>query len=213
MESSLIKNTKNDELVHFFKINIFGNFGVGKSSLFSLMKNYSDDNFKTQNNLDKSNESIEPYNESLTLAEQTKKVIIDFNEDRNLYFNLYETNLDRYDAIKMNLDTLLFQTDCIINMWDNSNMESFDNIQNFITTIEAGINQYKFRNVPIFVLQNKTDLNMDLDIEVGEDIEELKQSIEDLKKDHPKIIYKQISLLDKDCFEELLYKLYQKIYI
>jgi len=208
---SIIENHKNDEFVHFLKINIFGNEGVGKSSLISLMDNYNDDNFQIQNKLDKSNESIESYNESISLVEQIKKVIIDINEDRNVYFNIYETNLDRYDNIKMNLDTLLFQTECIIIMWDNSNIESFDNIPNLIVTINEGIKQNKFRNVPIFIIQNKIDLKMDL--ENGEDIEDFKQSIENLKKEYPQIIYKEISLLDKDSAPLILLDIDRKLEI
>ena len=200
-------NHKNDEFVHFQKINIFGDSGVGKSSLIEYFENFNNSEYNLNNKIErtKTNESFEaPF-----LVEQLKRKIIDFNEDRNLYFNIFESNLDDYDNIKTNLDTLLIQTECIIIMWDSHNPESFDNIPNFVSTIEAGISEYKFRDVPIFVIQNKIDLdNKDENSE-----NEFKKSIEDFKLEHPNIIYVKISLFDKDAFYDLLGKIYQKMQI
>ena len=149
MESSIIENHKKDSLVHFLKINIFGETGVGKTSLISLLENYSNDNYtiKNEQKNDNDNESIDSDNELISMFEPIKRIVIDFNEDRKLYFNLYETDLSNYDLIKMNLDTLLYQTECIIAMWDSNNPDTFDNIPNLISTIEAGLEQYKFKNV------------------------------------------------------------------
>ena len=207
------KNHKNDEFVHFLKINIFGDSGVGKSTLISYMDNYdkSDYDIKNDNNEEFNNSEIS-FEISSPLVEEVKNCVIDFNDDRNLYFNIYKSNLKSYDSIKLNLDTILLQTECIIIMWDNSNPETFDNIPNFIKTIEEGINNYKFRNVPIFVIQNKMDLNLDKSaISIEED--EFKKTIDNLKEKHPNIIYKTISLLDKSEFYELIDEMYKKMRI
>ena len=209
-EESLTPNNKKDQLVHFSKINIFGDSRVGKTSLISHMENYTNKNFKIKDDINNSDDSksSDSLNLSLGYVEQIKRIVIDFNDDRNLYFNVYETNLNKYDSIKMNLETILFQTECIIILWDNSNPETFDNISNFITTIESGIEENKFRKVPIFVIQNKIDLNMELE---DYDEEEINDSINKLLEDYPQIIYEKISLLNNDDFVTLLSKIYQKM--
>ena len=208
-----IENHKNDEFIHFLKINIFGDSGVGKSSLISHFENFNNDNFTINNdNINNNNdiESISSDNLNLSLVEQIKRIVIEFNEERNLYFNLYETSLIRYDSIKINLDNLLFQSECIIIMWDNSNLETFDNIPNFISTIIAGMKQNKFNKVPIFIIQNKMDLDLDLD---NNELEEKKNTIENLKKKYPEIIFKNISLLNKDDFMDLILDIHRKMEI
>ena len=50
--------------------------------------------------------------ESNSIIEQIVKIDIPINDDNLLYVNVYETNLSKYNTIKMNLDTLLFQTEC-----------------------------------------------------------------------------------------------------
>ena len=211
MESSIIENHKKDNLVHFLKINIFGETGVGKTSLISLLENYSNDNYtiKNEQKNDNDNKSIDSDNELISMFEPIRRIVIDFNEDRKLYFNLYETDLSNYDLIKMNLDTLLYQTECIIAMWDSNNPDTFDNIPNLISTIEAGLEQYKFKNVPIFILENKIDLNINMENDGNEEINE---SINKLKK-NKNIIYKKISLYDNDDFNELLLDIYRKMEI
>ena len=199
----LNKNEKNSEIKHYQKINILGDTGVGKTSLISLIENYNDDNFSiVNNNLSQSHRSIESYNNSSSLVEQIKRVEISINENKNLYFNLYETNLDNYDYIKMNLDTLLLQTECIIIMWDISKPDTFGNIPNLISTIFEGIKENKFRDVPIFLIQNKKDLWLtnSLLIEFNDNID----SIEKMKKENKNIIFKDISLLEKDNFYDLI---------
>ena len=37
------ENAKNSDIKHYQKINIFGDSGVGKTSLISLMENYDND--------------------------------------------------------------------------------------------------------------------------------------------------------------------------
>ena len=111
--NQIIENNKNDKYIHYQKINIFGEPYVGKSSLISLMDNYDSEIFQLD-----FNENEESFYTSSDMVEQVKQIAINFNEDKNLYFNVYETNIDRF--IKMNLDTLLIQTDFIIIIWDNS---------------------------------------------------------------------------------------------
>ena len=103
----------------------------------------------------------------------------------------------------MNLDTLLLQTECIIIMWDKSNLNSFDNIPNLISTINAGIEEYKFRDVPIFVIQNKIDLNL-TNSQIIELEDNTKDPINTIKKEYKNVIFKEISLLDKNTFLDLI---------
>lgn len=191
-----IENNKNDKYIHYQKINIFGEPYVGKSSLISLMDNYDSEIFQLD-----FNENEESFYTSSGMAEQVKQIEINFNEDKNLYFNVYETNIDRFDSIKMNLDTLLIQTDCIIIMWDNNSPKTFENIPPLISTIEDCLRQSEIK-VPIFVLQNKMDLKFDLDeISVAKD--KFDESIKKLKENQ-NITYKEITLKDnkkKDFYE------------
>ena len=180
MESSIIENHKNDELVHFFKINIFGETGVGKSSLISLFENYNNNEYtiKKEQNKECDNESIDSESENISsISEEIKRIVIEFNEIRNLYFNICETNLNNYDSIKMNLDTLLYQTECIIIIWDNNNPETFDNIPNFASTIKAGIEENKFKKVPIYIIRNKMDLKNNDEKEINQSIEQIEKYI------------------------------------
>ena len=200
-----IENNKNDKYVHYQKINIFGEPYVGKTSLVSLMENYDSNIFQLD-----FNSSEESFYTSSGMVEQVKQIEINLNEDRNLYFNVYKTNIDRFDSIKMNLDTLLVQTECIIIMWDNSSPKTFENIPPLISTIEDSLKQNEFK-VPIFVLQNKMDLKFDLD-EISVAKEKFDESIKKLK-DNPNITYKEITLKDnqKKDFYELIGKIDAKL--
>jgi len=123
-------------------------------------------------------EIININNEPSSLVEQIKKIKIKINEEGNLCLNIYETNIDRYDLIKKNLETLLFQTECIIIMWDN-NVRTFENIFQLFKNIKYCLNNITDRNVPFILLQNKTDLNLnqdnDFDIDIDKSIEEIKK--------------------------------------
>ena len=189
------------ECKHYQKINIFGEAGVGKSSLISHMENFDNDNYKIKNSLEGSKMSQESNYESL-LVEQIKRIKIAINEDNPLFLNLYETNLDNYDFIKMNLDILLLQTECIIIMWDKSKNDSFDNISNFFFTINQGIKENKFRNVPIFLVQNKKDF--EIVSSEGESGNNINHSIEEMKKENNDIVFREISLLEKEDFFNLI---------
>ena len=133
------------------------------------------------------------------------------NENKDLFLNLYETNLDDYDTIKINLDTLLLQTECIIFMWDGNKEETFDNIPNLFSSINKGIKDNKFRNVPIFLIQNKKDLNINLSKDNLEK-NKIKESIEIIKKENNNIEFKEISLLEKDDFMDLILDINRKLF-
>jgi Ras-related protein Rab-13 len=206
IESIEIKKApKNEEFVHYQKINIFGEDGVGKTSFISLMENYNNDNFTIDP--DERKLSSDSFNASLSLVEEeVKRLEIEINKETNVYFQLYETSLNKYENIKDYLDVLLVQTECIIVMWDNDNPETFDNIPLFISEIESGIKQYKYPDVPIFVIQNKIDLAQE-----ETDKDTIDQKIDKFKNEHPKIICEEISLIEKDNFYNLILKIYQKM--
>ena len=194
-------SNKYDEYVHFQKINIFGMQYVGKSSLISLMENYDSDIFQLDFNSKKESLSFE-------YVEQVKQIEINFNENKNLYFNVYESNLDRFDLIKMNLQILLIQTECIIIMWDNSSPKTFELIPELISTIEDILKQSEIKP-PIFVLQNKMDLEFD-EYEISYTKDKFFESINKLKE-NSNIIYKEITLKNKRIFSELLIDLEKKL--
>ena len=189
---------------------IFGEPGVGKSSLISYLENYENDNFviKDQNKLNENFEIININNEPSSLVEQIKKIKIKINEEGNLCLNIYETNIDRYDLIKKNLETLLFQTECIIIMWDN-NVRTFENIIQLFKNIKYCLNNITDRNVPFILLQNKTDLNLNQDNDFDIDID---KSIEEIQKENSNIIYRKISLLNKNDFYNILLEIDRNIY-
>ena len=206
MEENIInpieKNNKKEEYVHYQKINVFGEDEVGKSTLISYFEKYDDIENCIQNNFERTN-SYESFNINTSLIEDIKRVEIDIKQDKHLYFYVYETSLNRYENIKMNLDILLVQTECIIVIWDNSNPDTFDNIPNFISAIESRMKQ----DVPIFVIQNKMDL-MTENKSRSIDKNTLVENINNFKKDHPKVIYKELSLYEKDQFIQFVSDLY-----
>ena len=211
-----INNIKKN-FIHYRKVNIFGDCGVGKSSLISLMENYDDlDNYEIIKNLSKSQLSLDSYHEFNSLVEQIKKIDIPLNKEENiyLYLNVYETNLDKYNDIKMNLDTLLLQTECIVIMWDNSEINSFSNVENLASVIISGIKQNKFNKVPIFLLQNKIDLNIknSQSSDIENNLNNIKQSIVRLKKEYKDyLIDKEISLLNQDDFQDVILEINRNI--
>jgi GTPase SAR1 family protein len=143
MESQELEYDKN--LIHFIKMNIFGDSGVGKSTFISFLEDFKNENFEIMN---KSNSSFDDSIEiSENLVEQIKKIEVPIYDDRNIHFLIYETNLNYFDTIKANLDTLLVQTECIIIMWDSSNSNTFQNIPNFIKSIISMIKENKLGNI------------------------------------------------------------------
>ena len=190
------------DMIHYHKINIFGESDVGKTSLISLLEHYNDENFKIEVDTNRNSS----FNEQSSIVEQIKKLDLKLSEDRTLYLNIYETNLNRFDPIKINLDTLLVQTECIIIMFDNSSKNTFNNLPDLVSTIKTTL---KNKIVPIFLLQNKMDLNINesqIDLE-----EEFNSSLQNLQNNNQNIIYKQISLLNNDDFLNLLLEINRNI--
>ena len=88
-------------------------------------------------------------------------------------------------------------------MWDGNKEETFDNIPIFFSTINKGIKDNKFRDVPIFLIQNKKDLNINSS-QANLEKNKIKESIEKIKKENKNIAFREISLLDKNDFMELI---------
>ena len=200
------------DYIHYKKVNIFGDSDVGKSSLIELMCNYNDKNYQIKN--DNFQRSSGCFDGSSSIIQQIAKVDIPIDEKNHLYLNLYETNITRYNCIKMNLDTLLFQTECIIIMWDNSEIDSFHNINDFIGVIVSGIKEKIYNNVPIFAIKNKIDLNIhDSQLEFDQNSQiKFNYSIKEvIKKYKDYITYKEISLLTKDNFNDLIPEIREKL--
>ena len=200
-------NNKGDK-IHFQKVNIFGDEGVGKTNFISYLENY--EKFEIQED-DLNNQQRYSFNKKETIVEKIKKVNIKC-ENIVLNLNIYESNLNRYNFIQMNLDTLLMQTELIIVMWELNEPESFNNAYNLINAIESGINNNTFRNVPIFLIQNKSDLGLSgsyLNINEGD----LLKKIDKLKSEYPNIFARKISLRKKDenDYYDLILELYRKI--
>jgi len=192
-------------LVHLQKINILGEQFVGKSSLISLMENYDSDSFQIDFN---SNE--ESFYALSSLVEEIKEIKINYNKDKYLYFNVYESNIDNFDLIKLNLEPLLLQTECIIIIWDNNCPKTFVNIPNLISTIEFYLKQSEIK-FPIFVIQNKMDLDLQFDEdEISYSKDKFFESIKKLKE-NSNINYKEISLTNKNNFYELISDIESKL--
>ena len=210
-EDPIEDKIKNKDMIHYQKINIFGEPDVGKTSLISYLENYKNDNFviEEQNELKDSIQSINSNIEQFFLVEQIKKIKIELNEEKNLYLNVYETNIDRFDTIKLNLETLLFQTECIIIMWDND-VITFENIPNLIQTINDILKIKNGRNVPFILVQNKIDLDLDFSSDEDNNID-IDKLIEEIKKENPNITYKKISLLNKGDLSTILLEIDRSI--
>ena len=172
MESAQI--AQNKEIVHFIKINIFGEFGVGKSTFISWLEEFKNKNFKIKN------ENDDSFEISKNLVEQVKRIIVPINEDKDIHFLVYETNLNHFDTIRANLDTLLFQNECILVMWDSSHPNTFEKIPDLVNSIISMINEKQIRNIDIYIVQNRTDLDFDISKE-GQTEEEINQKIDELK--------------------------------
>ena len=207
-------NNKEDYLIHYKKINIMGDEGVGKTSLITLFENYHNKNFiinPPNNNLSMSNSQlglISTININ-SLVENIKKITVEYNENTNLYLNIYETDLIEIENIKNHLDTLLLQTECIIFIFDNNNINSFQNIQKLIPIINQKIENFEIRNIPLFILKNKIDLP-DTDQEQTEKINENLKNL--LDKYQNLIIFQEISLCIREKFNDFIKKFYDNCY-
>ena len=212
MEESEEKSNKNDFLIHYKKINIMGDEFTGKSSLIAFFENYHNKNFVIPNNENRLSRSlsIDSANENnLHLVEQIKKITVAYNGLVNLYLNIYETNLNQIENIKNYLEDLLFQTECIILIFEKNNIDSFANIKKMIPIIIEKIKKEEILNIPIFILKNKVD-EQDTNIN---DAEKIKSDIGILKEEYKQYItFIEISLLNRDSFEDFIYDFYSNCY-
>lgn len=207
---SVPEDIEND-IIHFQKINIFGDSGVGKTSLISCMENFNNDNFEIKEDLNKSSND-NSFNVTSSIIEQIKKVIFNINDERKVYYNIYETSINRYNEIKINLDVLLQQTECIIIMWNNSDTDTFDNIQNLVLTIKDLFGNI-FDKTPIFLVQNKMDLelNNSKSSRCSRSEKDINNTINEIKNGHHNIIHKTSSLLNKDDYQEIIFEIYRQL--
>ena len=205
METYEEEYTKSDK-IHYQKINIFGDEGVGKTSLISYLENFESFELKEDSMSNNSRRSSIVNNSPI--VEMIKKIDVKY-QDFDLHLNICETNTNRYNPIQMNLDTLLVQTELILIMWDKSDLNTFDNAYKLVEAIESGIKNNQFINVSIILIQNKTDGR---DSRASRSDEEILKKIETLKKEYSNISDKQMSLLNKneDEYLELLLDIKRK---
>ena len=204
---------------HYKKINILGYCEVGKSSLISLMEHYEDDLFEI---------SDEIKNDSLNELAEIKKIKIPISDKNNLYLNIYETNLNQFNNIYMNLDTLLLHTECIIIMWDYEEKEillneeesdSFFRICDLLTIIKNEMKDRFNKKVPIFLIKNKSDLKNNPNGVISDfkdDVETIKKSLKNEKNQKPDelddyIKFKEISLKNKNGFDDFILSLCKEL--
>ena len=150
---SIPEGSEDKDLVHYKKINLFGESKVGKTSLVLLLKNYNNNNFELPGR--PSNVSEISYENLPDLINQIDYFSFNITEDKSIDYNIYETSLSKYNTVKLNLDVLLEQSECIIIMWDYSDPDTFSNIENLIDSIDAYIKENNMNDIPTILIQNK----------------------------------------------------------
>ena len=193
------------EMVDFRKINIFGDSRVGKSSFISWLENYENKKFQIID--PNKRDSLPAFNEELNLVEEKVKTVkVPINEKKDLHLLIYETNISSYDRIKNHLDTLLFQTECVLIMWDKSELGTFNNIPNLVQYI---LDIFKNRNtkINIYIVQNKSDLEYPEEEEIEDeetDIEKIENEIINLTTDYKDSVHEvKISLKNEENNENI----------
>ena len=193
------------EMVDFRKINIFGESRVGKSKFISWLENYENEEYQIID--PNKRESLPAYNEELNLVEEkVKRVKVPINKKKDLHLLIYETNISSYDRIKNHLDTLLFQTECVLIMWDKSELGTFNNIPNLVQYI---LDIFKNRNtkINIYIVQNKSDLEYPEEEEIEDeetDIEKIENEIINLTTDYKDSVHEvKISLKNEENNENI----------
>ena len=200
-ETEIIEENK--EMIIYRKINIFGEEGVGKTSFISCLENYGNDNFKIIPRNER--ESLKSYDGSKKLVENVKKVKVTIDKNEDMHFLLYETRLDNwYDLIRKNLDALLFKTECVLIMWDKGNLGTLNNVSALVGEIIKRIKSFQIRNISIYIIQNKTDLEInDEDKDEMGKVEIAMEELKNLYKDY-NLYEVNISLTKKDGLDDLL---------
>ena len=216
------ENINNDSIknymVHYKKINIFGCTDVGKSSLILSMKNYVDNDFKLEiegklndekmsiggdifnideNNIDNNNEE-----NTLKLTEPIQRINIPIKENNyELYLEIYETNINEFNSLKENIDTLIIYSECIIFMIDITSVDSFSSMSKLLPIINKIKNENEEKKIyfpPMIFISNKIDLEQSRQVS-GFNVKELidkNQIIENV----------ELSLYDRNNFQEFMTK-------
>ena len=172
------------------------------------MENFNDDNFVIKEDLQKSSND-DSFKVSSSIVNQIKKVIFNINDKRKVYYNIYETSINKYNEIKINLDALLQQTECIIIMWNNSDTDTFADIQNLVLTIKD-LKDNIFDKIPIFLVQNKIDLVLN-ESRCSRSEKDIINTINEIKNGYPNIIHKKISLLNQEDYLGLILEIDRKL--
>ena len=198
METSEPEFGEDKTLVHYQKINIIGESGVGKSTLISLLTDYDKIGEKIEIKI-KRKESLSSQNSdyNYSLIEKVSKAEIEINENNKLYYNLYETNLDDIDSIQSYLGVLLMQTECVILMWNKQNLNSFKKIPRLISLINEDIKNNNLRDFPIILLQN----NIEKDIRESQDSKsdiDIDECINKAKNEFKNIYHKSLDISNKN---------------
>ena len=208
-KNTLNENNKRDsQMAHFQKINIFGSSNVGKSSFILSIEKYLENDFKIEvKDGEKKEDQVQPEEEENSgeeqktlppkLIQQLKRLNITYNKTTELYLDLYETNIDNLEFIKNNIETLIIYSECLIFMIDISSINSFTSISQLLPIISE-INKNNNNPPPIILLSNKTDLEASREVSGFE--------IKEFIDQYPGIINLELSLLDKNSFNEFLQK-------
>ena len=205
METTEPEIGQDPSLVHFQKINIFGESGVGKSTIISLMKNFDkledEINIKDERKESRLTENSDFFNISL-VEEDVSSVTINL-QSIILNFNLYETNLDNIDKIQPYLHILLMQTECVIIVWDKYNRNTFKNIPRLVNVIEQDIQDNNLRDFPIILLENSIEKNINdsQNDQVDIDIDDF---INKTKEENKNVSFEKLEITTKKNFNYFL---------
>ena len=205
METTEPEIGQDPSLIHFQKINIFGETGVGKSTIISLMKNFDkledEINIKDERKESRLTENSDFFNISL-VEEDVSSVTINL-QSIILNFNLYETNLDNIDKIQPYLHILLMQTECVIIVWDKYNRNTFKNIPRLVNVIEQDIQDDNLRDFPIILLENSIEKNINdsQNDQVDIDIDDF---INKTKEENKNVSFEKLEITTKKNFNYFL---------
>ena len=199
-ETEIIEEDR--DMADFRKINIFGEEGVGKTSFISCLENYGNKNFKIIPNDER--ETLKSFDDSKKLVELVKRVKVPINKNEDMHFLIYETRLNNWFDIKKNFGALLYKTDCVLIMWDKGNLGSLNNLVKLLEEITDRIMALQLRYIDIYIVQNKSDLEINDEDKVEmEKVEKAFKDLKDLYKDY-NLHEVNISLTKKEGLDDLL---------
>ena len=199
-ETEIIEEDR--DMADFRKINIFGEEGVGKTSFISCLENYGNKNFKIIPNDER--ETLKSFDDSKKLVELVKRVKVPINKNEDMHFLIYETRLNNWFDIKKNFGALLYKTDCVLIMWDKGNLGSLNNLVKLLEEITNRIMALQLRYIDIYIVQNKSDLEINDEDKVEmEKVEKAFKDLKDLYKDY-NLHEVNISLTKKEGLDDLL---------